>query len=43
MPDKDQFSDAETEKRANDALKRMLNTPPKLHKDSKLGKKKQKP
>jgi hypothetical protein len=28
MPDKDQFSDAETEKRANDALKRMLNTPP---------------
>jgi hypothetical protein len=34
------YSDEETEKRANEALKRMLKTPPKLHKDSKLGKRK---
>jgi hypothetical protein len=38
MSDTDQFSDKETERRANEALKRMLKTPPKLHKDSKLGK-----
>ena len=31
------YSDAETERRAKAALKRMLATPPKLHKDSKLG------
>jgi hypothetical protein len=34
------FSDGETERRANEALKRMLSTPPKPHKDSKLGKRK---
>ena len=34
------YSDAETERRANAALKRMLATPPKQHKDSKLGKRK---
>jgi hypothetical protein len=34
------FSDAETERRANAALKRMLGSPPKLHKDSKLGRRK---
>jgi hypothetical protein len=33
---KDTYSDAETERRANAALKRMLATPPKPHKDSKL-------
>jgi hypothetical protein len=33
------YSDAETERRANATLKRMLATPPKLHKDSKLGRK----
>jgi hypothetical protein len=40
--DTDKFSDKETEERANAALKRMLETPPKLHKDSKLGKRKPK-
>jgi len=35
----DTYSDAETERRANAVLTRMLSTPPKLHKDSKLGKK----
>lgn len=34
----DTFSDAETAARADEALKRMLATPPKPHKDSKLGK-----
>jgi hypothetical protein len=34
------YSDAETERRANETLKRMLKTPPKLHKDSKLGSRK---
>jgi hypothetical protein len=34
----DTYSDAETERRANETLKRMLATPPKPHKDSKLGK-----
>ena len=33
------YSDAETERRANAVLKRMLATPPKQHKDSKLGRK----
>lgn len=33
----DTFSDAETAARADAALKRMLATPPKFHKDSKLG------
>jgi hypothetical protein len=33
----DTYSDAETERRANAVLKRMLATPPKPHKDSKLG------
>jgi hypothetical protein len=32
------YSAEETERRATAALKRMLATPPKLHKDSKLGK-----
>jgi len=35
------YSDAETERRANAVLKRMLATPPKLHKDSKLGRKRE--
>lgn len=35
--DDDTYSDAETERRANAVLKRMLATPPKPHKDSKLG------
>lgn len=34
------YSDKETAKRADAALKRMLATPPKPHKDSKLGKRK---
>ncbi len=33
----DTYSEAETAARADAALKRMLATPPKLHKDSKLG------
>ena len=33
----DTYSDAETAARAEGALKRMLATPPKLHKDSKVG------
>ena len=37
----DTYSDAETEQRANAALKRMLATPPKPHKDSKLGKRRE--
>jgi hypothetical protein len=32
------YSDAETRRRADTTLKRMLETPPKPHKDSKLGK-----
>jgi hypothetical protein len=42
MPKTDQsdtYSDAETERRANETLRRMLKTPPKPHKDSKLGRK----
>lgn len=39
MSNNDHYSDEETERRANAALKRMLTTPPKLHKDSKLGRK----
>jgi hypothetical protein len=31
------YSNEETERRGNETLKRMLATPPKLHKDSKLG------
>lgn len=38
----DTYSDAETAARAEAALKRMLTTPPKLHKDSKLGGKRRK-
>lgn len=34
---KGNFSDAETAARADAALKRMLATPPKHHKDSKVG------
>jgi hypothetical protein len=37
-PESDTYSDAETAARADEALKRMLATPPKPHKDSKLGK-----
>jgi hypothetical protein len=43
MADTDQYSDAETERRANAALKRMLATPPKPHKDSKLGRRQTQP
>ena len=38
----DQYSEAETTARAEAALKRMLATPSKLHKDMKLGKRKAK-
>jgi hypothetical protein len=41
-PDENYADDA-TAERANATLKRMLQTPPKLHKDSKLGKRKGKP
>lgn len=37
----DSYSAEQTEARAEAALKRMLTTPPKLHKDSKLGKKRE--
>jgi hypothetical protein len=41
MTERDEtYSDEETERRANATLKRMLATPPKPHKDSKLGKRK---
>jgi hypothetical protein len=36
-PNAETYSDAETKTRAEEALKRMLTTPPKLHKDSKVG------
>ena len=39
----DTYSDKETEIRAEAALKRMLATPPNLHKDSKLGRKRESP
>ena len=35
--ERDTYSDKETAARAEAALKRMLATPPKLHKDSKVG------
>lgn len=35
----DTYSPSETAARADAALKRMLATPPKLHKDSKVGRK----
>lgn len=41
--EKDTYSNKETERRAEAALKRMLSTPPKPHKDSKLGKKREGP
>ena len=37
----DTYSEAETAARADAALKRMLATPPKLHKDSKLGRRRE--
>jgi hypothetical protein len=40
-PDSDTYSDAETERRADTTLKRMLATPPKPHKDSKVGRKRE--
>jgi hypothetical protein len=39
--DDETYSKEETERRATATLKRMLETPPKLHKDSKLGKKRE--
>lgn len=36
-PESETYSAEQTEARAEAALKRMLATPPKLHKDSKLG------
>jgi hypothetical protein len=36
----EQYSEAETERRREDALKRMLSTPPKQHAEMKLGKEK---
>ena len=41
MPDTKNYSDVETRKRADAALKRMLATPPKPHKDSKLGRRRE--
>ena len=38
----DTYSDAETAARADSALKRMLATPPKPHKNSKLGRRRKK-
>jgi len=40
-PANETYSDKETEARAEAALKRMLTTPHKLHKDSKVGRKDQ--
>ena len=41
-PDRsDTYSDQETAARADAALKRMLATPPKPHKDSKLGRRRE--
>ena len=40
-PGNDAYSDAETAARADAALKRMLATPPKLHKDSKVGRRRE--
>ena len=37
----DAFPNAETAARVEAALKRMLATPPKLHKDSRLGKRRE--
>lgn len=37
----DTYSDKETKARADAALKRMLTTPPKPHKDSKVGRKRE--
>jgi hypothetical protein len=34
----EQYSEAETERRREDALKRMLSTPPKQHSEMKIGK-----
>jgi hypothetical protein len=39
---KDQFTDEEIARRRDDALLRALNTPPKQHKDMKVGKHKAK-
>jgi hypothetical protein len=41
MSDPETYSDAETERRANAVLKRMLAAPPKPHKDSKVGRKRE--
>ena len=38
--EKDEYSDHEAGRRADDALKRMLSTPPKPHQEMKLGKSK---
>jgi len=40
-PKDDNYSEAETAALAEAALKRMLATPPKPHKDSKLGRKRE--
>ena len=39
--DDDTYSDVETAARAEATLKRMLTTPPTLHKDSKLGRRRE--
>lgn len=39
----DQYSEAETVRRRDEAVRRALNTPPKPYKDSKVGKAKTKP
>jgi len=36
----DQFTDEETARRRDAVIKHMLNTPPKLHKEMKIGKRK---
>jgi hypothetical protein len=40
--DTDQFSDEEATRRTNDALRRALTSPPKPHKEMKIGKRKAK-
>lgn len=40
-PDSETYSEEETVARREAALKRMLATPPKLHKDSKLGRRRE--
>jgi hypothetical protein len=38
VPEEDQYSDEETARRRDEALRRALSTPPKRHSEMKLGK-----